>query len=145
MKDIAGEKVGIVVSYLKGAVILLQKGTGFPIDLIGFLNDIMCLVENTDFTTFMRSVYFDHKKNTHVIDYAEYPNLAEAEYCTLYRRKKWMASKNDPDSGFFVESNAHGDAGYEHDNSIDCRGGRGTARQGRDGRGYGRGGRDDWD
>ena len=75
-----------------------------------------------------------------MIDYVEYLNLVEAEYRTLYVGKKWTASKNDPASGFFVESNAHGYDGDEHDNGIDRRGGRGTAGRGRGRRGYGRGG-----
>ena len=133
--------MGTVVSYLKGAVILLQNCTVLPTDLIGILNYIMCLAENNDFTTFMKSIYFDHKRKIRVIDCAEYLNLADAENHTLYRGKKCTASKNDPASGFFVDSNDHGNDGDEHDDGEGRRGGRGTAGQGRGGRGYRRGGR----
>ena len=61
IKDIAGGYIGTVVSYLKGVVILLQSCTVLPADLIGLLNDIMILSENSDFTSFMKSMYFDHK------------------------------------------------------------------------------------
>ena len=81
---------------------LLQNCTILPMDLIGLLNDIMISAENSDFTSFVKSVYFDLKRKTQVIRFTEYLNLAEAEYRTLYHAGKCLASKNDPASGFFV-------------------------------------------
>ena len=88
MKDIVGEHVGTVVSYLKGVVMLLQNCTMLLMDLINLLNDLMISAENTDFTSFMKSVYFDHKRKMKVIDSIEYLNLDEVEYHTLYCRNK---------------------------------------------------------
>ena len=76
MKDIAGENIGTVVSYLKGVVMLLQNCTVLPTDLAGLLNNIMLSSENTDFTSFMKLVYFDHKRKTRVIGFTKYLNLA---------------------------------------------------------------------
>ena len=143
MKEIAGENVGTVVSYLKGAVMLLQNCTVLPMDLVGLLNDIMLSAENNDFTSFMKSVYFDHKRKMRVIGFTKYLNLAEAEYRNLYRAGKWSVSKNDPSSGLFVE---HDEESSNNDDGYHCggrtgRGGSGRGGYGRGGcgRGYGRG------
>ena len=108
--------MGTVVSYLKGAVMLLQNCTVLPTDLVGLLNDIMLSAENTDFTSFMKSVYFDDKRKTRVIGFTEHLNLAEAEYRNIYRAGKWLASKNDPASGFFVkhDEESNNDDTYHH-------------------------------
>lgn len=63
----------------------------------------MCLLNNTmgsadcvEFSGFMNSVHFNHKRKTRVISHQEYLCLTEAEYRTLYRTGKWTASRNDP-------------------------------------------------
>ena len=40
MKDVPGENVGTVVSYLKGALLLLQNCAAIPTDAMGLLNDV---------------------------------------------------------------------------------------------------------
>ena len=46
MKDVPGENASTIVSYLKGAVLLLQNFTGLPTYLIGLLRDILVSTEN---------------------------------------------------------------------------------------------------
>ena len=58
MKEIAGENVGTVVSYLKGAVMLLQNCTVLPTYLIGLPNNIRCSADNDDFCTYMKDMHF---------------------------------------------------------------------------------------
>ena len=133
LKDIPGENVCTAVSYLKGALMLLHNCTGLPTDTMGLLNDTMGLADCEDFTGFMNSVYFDHKRKTRVITHQEYLRLAKSEYRTLYRLGKWAASKNDPSSVFFSGQTPRGErrgGGY---------GGRGG---GRNSNGRGGGGRD---
>ena len=129
LKDVPGENVCTAVSYLKGALLLLQNCSGLPTDTMGLLNDIMGSADCDEFSGFMNSVYFDHKRKTREITHQEYLRLAEAEYRTLYRAGKWTASRNDPTSGFFVDSGGRG---------------RGRAKGGRGGRGGGRGEANRW-
>ena len=42
MKDVPGENVGVVVSYLKGALLLLGNCGKIPTDVMGLLNDTFC-------------------------------------------------------------------------------------------------------
>ena len=71
---------------------------------MGLLNDTMGSADCDEFSRFMNSVYFDHKRKTRIIDHREFLRLAEAEYRTLYRTGSWTASKNDPFSGFLQEA-----------------------------------------
>ena len=41
MKDVPGENVGTVVSYLKGELLLLQNFSAIPTNIMGLLNDVM--------------------------------------------------------------------------------------------------------
>ena len=107
--------------------------SNLPTDTMDLLNDIMGSADCDDFSGFMISVYFNHKRKTQVITYQEYIRLAEAEYRTLYRSDKWTASRNDPKAGFFVGRDDRGRG----------QGDRGCCGRGRDagrGRGAGRGG-----
>jgi len=62
----------------------------------------MCSAECDDFSLYMKSVYFNHKRQTKVITPMEYLKITELEYHTLYCTRKWTASKTDQSSGFFV-------------------------------------------
>ena len=48
-KDIPGENIGTLVSYLIGSLLLLKNCAELPTDIIGLLNDIMCSAECNDF------------------------------------------------------------------------------------------------
>jgi len=39
MKDIPGENVGVIISYLKGALLLLHNCNKMPTDVMELLND----------------------------------------------------------------------------------------------------------
>ena len=60
MKDVTGENLETVVSYLKGALMLLSSCGKVPTDMLGILPDIFCLAECDKFTSFMSIVYFEH-------------------------------------------------------------------------------------
>ena len=106
MKDIPGEDVSTAASYLKGALLLLQNCcTALPTDMISLLNDIMCPVDNDEFTNYMKLIYYNHKRKLPKnINFMEYLRLAESEYRTLYRRGKWDKAGNgktkELESGF---------------------------------------------
>ena len=101
MKDIPGENIDTLVSYLKGSLLLLKNCGELPTDIIGLLNDIMCSAECNDFKEYMKAIYFDHKRRIKVVDPLEYLKLAESEYRTLYRKGKWTAVKHTPATVFF--------------------------------------------
>ena len=84
-----GESFGTVVSYLKGALILLQKYGGLPTHTMGLINDIVCLAECSGFSDFMKIIYFNHKRKTDEIEYTTYIGLTESEYRTFYQGQKW--------------------------------------------------------
>jgi len=88
MKDVAGENVETVVSYLKGALMLLSNCKKIPTDVLGILKDIFFLAECDEFTALMSSVYFENISITNVIDYFEYLTLVEAEYRTICQKRK---------------------------------------------------------
>ena len=88
MKDVAGENVGTVVSYLKGALLLLQNCGAIPTDIMGLLNDGMVSADCEEFTSYMKSIYFAAKRTSSGQSYMPYLDAAEAEYRTLYRRGK---------------------------------------------------------
>ena len=96
----------MVVSHLKGVVILLQNCTILPTNLIGILNDIMVLVIIDDFITYTTVIYFSHYQKKKLIDYETYRDFSESEYCTLYRTQKWIASKSEPLSCYLSEKKA---------------------------------------
>ena len=80
LKDIPGENVCTAVSYLKGALLLLQNCSGLPTNTMVLLNEIMGSAAYDEFSGFMNLLYFDHKRKTRVIAHQEYLCLAEAEY-----------------------------------------------------------------
>lgn len=92
----AGEVFGTVVSYLKGLLMLIQSSGCLPTDTMGLLSDIMCSDECNDLSEFMKIVYVSPKRKTDTIEPITYLDLAESEYCTLYRGQKWTKSKTDP-------------------------------------------------
>ena len=89
MKDVAGENDRTIVSYLKGALMLLGNcGKLLTDSIMGLLKDKCCSTEYKKFTESMTSVYFEHKRTTNVIDYMTYRTLSKGEYRTLYRDQK---------------------------------------------------------
>jgi len=88
MKDVPGENVGMVASYLKRALALLGNCKCLPTDMMGILNDIFCSVACPNFTYYMKNIYFSHKRNTMVITPLKFCWLAEMEYRTIYRNGK---------------------------------------------------------
>ena len=58
MKDIEGENVGTVVSYLKGALLLLKNCTELLTDTHGLLSDITTSATNEDFCRYMKNIYY---------------------------------------------------------------------------------------
>ena len=85
MKDIAGNNVGAIISYLKGSLILLANCNMLHTNTMGFLRDTFRSAKSNKFTAFTTSAYFSYIK-TNVIDYMEYVTLAAGEYMTLYRK-----------------------------------------------------------
>ena len=53
-----------VISYFKGALLLLQNCSAIPTDVLGFLNDVMVLAGCDEFTAYMRSIYFASKRES---------------------------------------------------------------------------------
>ena len=86
MSDISGENIGIVVSYLKGALVLLKNYSGLPKDIISLLNDIMSSTDCKNFESYMQAVYFDQKCKIKTITLMEFLRSSKPEYCTLYRK-----------------------------------------------------------
>jgi len=91
------------------------------------LNDIMVSEDCSEFSGFMNSIYYDHKRKNRVSNHPEYLRLAEAEYRTRYYKQKWTAPKNDPTSDFFVDDRSdQGERGSGRgSNKKGGRGGRG--------------------
>jgi len=88
MKDVPGENVGTIVSYLKGALSLLGNCNKIPTDVMEVLNDTFCSAACDDFTDYMKAIYFSHKRRTQVIHHMKFLHLAEGGYRTLYRNGK---------------------------------------------------------
>jgi len=65
---------------------LLQNYSELLTDTIGLLNDIMILAYCDEFSGFMNSVYYDHKRKNGLINHSKYLRLSKAEYHTLYRK-----------------------------------------------------------
>jgi len=85
LKDMPGGNVATVVSYLKGALVLLQNCGAIPTDTMGLLNDIMTLADCDNFTEYMKHIYFASKHNkTSLTSFTSYLNTVESEYRTLY-------------------------------------------------------------
>ena len=62
LKDGPGKNVCTAVSYLKGALMLLQNCSEIPTNTIGLLNDIMISADCDNFSGFVNLVYYDHKR-----------------------------------------------------------------------------------
>ena len=58
MKDIEGGNVATVVSYLKGALLLLKNCADSPTD-----THVMTSASNDDFTGYMRSIYYTGRRS----------------------------------------------------------------------------------
>ena len=131
MKDVPGENVGTVVSYLKGALLLLQNCGAIPTDAMGLLNDVMSSADCKDFTDYMKSIYFASKRTNTVGEYMKYLDEAEGEYRTLYRKGKWTKASSSPQESGFVadESGYSGRGGGRGRGGAGRGGGRGTTRK----------------
>ena len=79
MKDIPGENVGVIVSYLKEVLLLLQNVNKIPTDVMRLLNNTFCSTACENFTDFMKNVYFSYKRKTQVIDPMKFLSLVESE------------------------------------------------------------------
>ena len=90
LKDIPRENVLTAVSYLKGAIMLLQNCDTVLTDTLGILHDIMTSTDCDKFTEYMKSIYFASKRNNSasVSSFTSYLNTADFEYITLYRAGK---------------------------------------------------------
>ena len=102
MKDVSGEIVKTVVSYLKGALILLLNYGKVPMCGLGILRNIFYSVEYDGITIFMGSTHFEHKHQTNMTNFREYLTLTKSEYRMLYRKGSWSASEPNPASGFYA-------------------------------------------
>ena len=71
----------------------------------------MSLADCSDFTDYMKSIYFASKRSNTVGDYMDYLDSAEAEYRTLYRKGKWTKASSPEDSGFVRENDGEGRGG----------------------------------
>ncbi len=69
IKDVPGGKVGTMVSYLKGALLLLQNCAAIPTETMGLLNNVMSFADCKDFTDYMNSIYFSSKRTNTMGDY----------------------------------------------------------------------------
>ena len=56
MKDIPGENVGTIASYLKGVMLLLDNCNSLPTDVLGILNDVMTSADSKVFSEYMQSI-----------------------------------------------------------------------------------------
>ena len=101
LKDVPGDNVETVMSYLKGALVMLQNCDAIPTDTMGLLNDVMILADCSKFSDYMKSIYFMLKRNKTSTAYNSYLNTVESEYRTLYHAGKWTKSKQDHDSEFY--------------------------------------------
>ena len=52
----------------------------------------------------MKAIYFNHKRKIKVVEPLEYLKLADSEYRTLNRKRKWTAAKHSPAAGFFGDN-----------------------------------------
>ena len=96
-----GENVGRIVSYLKGALLLLANCSFLPTDTAGLLNVPLCSAECSKFTDFMKATYFQYRCKLQTLDPMELLTIAEAEYRMIYRNGKWTAEKDNPGSTFY--------------------------------------------
>ena len=127
MKDVAEENMGIVASYLKGALLLLQNCRATPTNVMGLLTGVMVSADCEEFTSYMTSIYFALKRDSVATGYVEYLSATEGGYRTLYCKDKWVKAINPTKSGFVGDDNK----GYYRGG----RGGRCPTRGG--GRGHG--------
>ena len=80
MKAVSGENIGTVFSYSTGALLLLQHCAAIPTDAMDLLDDVMSSADCSEFTDYMKRIYFTSKCTSTVGDYMEYLDAAEAEY-----------------------------------------------------------------
>ena len=108
MKNIPGENIRHITSYLKGIILLLNNYNSLPTDLFGLLNDTMIADDSKVFSAYMQSIYFSHKIHIKDIIRRKYVEFTEKEYRMLYREKTWSTVKIDPDSSFYVGDSEKG-------------------------------------
>lgn len=72
-----------MVSYVKGALLLLKNCSAIPTDVIGLINDVSILDNCAEVVDYMKSIYFAAKLNSTDKGYMMYLDVAEAEYRTL--------------------------------------------------------------
>ena len=121
MKDIEGENVRTVVSYLKGALLLLKNCADIPTDTHGLLSDIMTSASNDEFCGYTKSIYYKQKRSRSTFYFVNYLKTAKSEYRTLYCAGKWtVSSHNTTVAGFYGNGNEgnreyyHGGRGRRH-------------------------------
>lgn len=134
MKDVAGENVETVVSYLKGVLLLLNNCFTIPTDVMELLNDVMVSADCAEFVNYMKSIYFVAKNNSLDNGYMECLDIAEAEYRIMYRRGK-LAKAIDTSEASFISDTDEIDRRGNHSGGQGRRGGRDGDRRrgGRDG------------
>jgi len=72
LMDVPGENFGTAVSYLKGALMLLQHCDAVPMDTMGLLNEVMCSSDCGEFSEYMKSIYYASTRHLTPEAYMEY-------------------------------------------------------------------------
>lgn len=114
-KDLPGENVDTLVSYLKGSLLVLKNCAELPTDIIGLLNDIMCSAEFNDFKEYMKSIYFDHTRRMKVVDPQSISNLQNLNIKHCTENLNGPLSNIPPTTGFFGNNKVASD----DDDNID--------------------------
>lgn len=96
---------------------------------MGLLNDMMVSADCAEFVECMKSIYVAAKRNSSDNGYMEYIDIAEDEYCTLYRSGKWIKSVDTSEAGFVGNDDGYDGRTYNTGGRGGC-GGRGCGCDG---------------
>ena len=78
LKDILGDNVISVMSNLKGILMLLRSCSKLSTSTMCVLKDAVCSALCDEFSGSVPSVYFDHKRNTQIIEHNKRLQLAKS-------------------------------------------------------------------
>jgi uncharacterized protein YacL (UPF0231 family) len=105
LKDVDGENVSILASWIRGATLYLKNNNSLPSDIFYIIKESLRACSTDQFVKYIDTIYTNHQLKLVTLDPDEFLDLAEAEYKTMLTAKQWAVFTKKKGSAFMASSN----------------------------------------
>lgn len=121
LKDIDGENVTQVSSWIRGALIYLKNNQALPSDTVYLITQILKTCPSDEFKKFIGTIYTNHRIHISTILVEELLDYAKSEYKSMITIDgTWPSSNQKPGSAFQAEEQTCYNCGKKGHISPNC-------------------------